>query len=110
MSFNEFKKSIVIGLIFEKPNVQSSIFKIDQDGFHYSIGQKGNSKKVTYDVFEQCYIQLQTTNEFSRKWFDETFPSLARNAACSFTTIGGLFQHFGLATYQKSTYIKFKEV
>lgn len=109
MSFNEVKQSITPGLQFEKPNVQSSIIKIDREGFHYSIGQNGNSKKVTYDVLEKCYYQLKSTKEFSREWFNATFPSIAKAAPCNFTTIGGLFQHFNLATYQKPTYIK-KEV
>ena len=109
MSFNELKQSIIPGLQFEKPNVQSSILKIDQEGFYYSIGQNGNSKKVTYDVLEKCYYQLESTNTLSKKWFNTTFPSIAKSAPCNFTTIGGLFQHFGIATYQKSTYIK-KEV
>lgn len=55
--------------------------------------------KVTYDVLEQCYIQLQ-----SRKWFNDTFPSIARTSSCNFTTIGGLFQHFNLAMYERHTY------
>lgn len=106
MSFNELKQAIVPGLIFQKPNVQSSIIKIDKEGFHYSIGQNGNSKKVTYAVLEKCYDRLESTHEFSRAWFNATFPSIAKTSSCNFTTIGGLFQQFNLATYQKSTYIK----
>ena len=98
MSFNEFKQSITSGLQFEKPNVQSSILKIDEEGFYYSIGQNGNSKKVTCDVLEKCYQQLESTNTFSRKWFNTTFPLITKSAPCNFTTIGGLFQHFGIAT------------
>lgn len=109
MSFNELKQSIVPGLEFKKTNVQSSILAIDSEGFYYSIGQNGNSKKVTYDVLEKCYDHLFSTNEFSRNWFNAVFPSIAKTAPCNFTTIGGLFQHFGLAAYQKATYIK-KEV
>lgn len=109
MSFNELKQAIEPGLTFEKPNVQSSIIKIDDDGFYYSIGQNGNSKKVTFDVFEQCYNRLQEKEELSRAWFNATFPVIAKSASCNFTTIGGLLQHFGLANYHKSIYIK-KEV
>ncbi|MFJ5791026.1 hypothetical protein ACIP9G_13195 [Lysinibacillus sp. NPDC093197] len=104
MSFNEFKQAIVIGLTFDKPNVQSTITKVDSDGFHYSIGQNGNSKKVAYAVLEKSFEELQATNEFSRAWFKEAFPVVAKEAPCSFTTIGGLFQHFDLATYEKAAY------
>lgn len=109
MSFDELKKSIQPGLTFEKPNVQSSIIKINDTSFYYSIGQQGHSKKVTYDVFEQCYNRLYMAEELNRAWFKATFPSIAKASPCNFTTIGGLLQHFGLAYYRKSAYIK-KEV
>lgn len=110
MLITELKNAIVVDLKFAKPNVMSTIVKVDSDGFYYSIGQNGNSKKVTYDVFNQCYLQLQTNGSFTREWFNEKFPVIANTASCSFTTIGGLFQHFGLANYQKSTYLSTKEV
>lgn len=90
--------------------MKSTIVKITPDGFHYSIGQNGNSKKVPYEVFDQSYHQLQTSGELSREWFNNQFPKIAKEAPCSFTTIGGLFQHFGLATYQKPIYLYRKEV
>lgn len=107
MSFNNLKQSFVTGLEFKKkkkPNVQSSILAIDPEGFYYSIGQNGNSKKVTYDILEKCYDHLFSANEFSRNWFNAIFPSIAKAAPCNFTS--GLFQQFGIATYQKGTYIK----
>ena len=104
MSIEDLKLSINVGLTFDKPTVQSAIVKVDSDGFYYSIGCNGNSKKVTYVVLAQCLEQLQNTNIFSRSWFEETFPSIERVAPCSFTTIGGLFQHFNLASYEKATY------
>lgn len=109
MSFDELKQSIQPGLTFPKPIVRSSIVKVDEEGFYYSIGQRGRSNKITFDLFEQCYNRLQSTDELSRAWFKATFPSLGKVASCNFTTIGGLFQQFGLVHYRKAAYIK-KEV
>ena len=106
MSIEELKLSINVGLTFDKPTVQSAIVKVDSGGFYYSIGPNGNTKKVTYVVLAQCLEQLQNTNTFSRAWFKEAFPSIEKAAPCSFTTIGGLFQYFNLASYEKGTYQK----
>lgn len=106
MSFEELKSSIHLGLTFDKPTVQSSIVKVMDNGFYYSIGQNGKSKKVTYDLLEKCFQQFNHSKIFSRAWFKEAFPSIEKTAPCSFTTIGGLFQHFNLAYYEKSTYQK----
>jgi len=109
MDFYKMKQAIVPGLTFEKPTTQSTILKIDDKAFTYSIGENGRSKKIRFDVLETCFHQLESTRILSRSWFNTTFPSIAKSAPCSFTTIGGLFQHFGFATYQKPAYIK-KEV
>ena len=106
MSIDELKLAIQVGLTFDKPTVQSTIVKVDPDGFYYSIGRNGKSKKVSYIVLEQCLEQLKNTNTFSRAWFKEAFPSIEKAAPCSFTTIGGLFKHFNLASYEKGIYQK----
>ena len=106
MSFEELKSAIHVGLTFDKPTVQSSIVNVMDNGFYYSIGQDGKSKKVTYDVLEKCFQQLNQQNNLSRAWFKETFPSIEKIAPCNFTTIGGLFQYFNLAYYEKANYKK----
>ena len=106
MTIEELKLSINVGLTFDKPTVQSAVVKVGSDGFYYSIGRNGNSKKITYVVLAQCLEQLQNTNTFSRAWFKEVFPSIEKTAPCSFTTIGGLFQYFNLASYENATYKK----
>lgn len=106
MDFLTFKNSLSAGLEFHKPNVTSRILKIDNKGFTYSIGRKGNYKKVSFDLLEEAYHELFQNQSFNRIWFKERFPTIEKSASCTFTTIGGLFQHFNLATYKKGNYIK----
>lgn len=106
MNYLSFKNSLYEGLEFHKPNVISTILKIDENGFTYSIGKVGNYKKISFEVLEAAFHELSQNDSFSKKWFSVNFPNLAKTASCNFTTIGGLMQHFGLATYKRGTYIK----
>ncbi|HWL23319.1 MAG TPA: hypothetical protein VNR38_06155 [Ureibacillus sp.] len=106
MDFSTFREALHEGLVFRKPNVTSTILKIGDDGVTYSIGKNGNSKKVSFEILHAAFQELDQNQSLTRKWFNECFPTQAKIASCSFTTIGGLFQHFKLATYVRGNYKK----
>lgn len=106
MDYATLKQSLIEGLVFQKPNVSSVILKIDETGISYSIGKNDRYKKVGFDVMEAAYNELMKNGTLKRKWFVENYPKQSKNSPCNFTTLGGLLQHFELATYNKGVYIK----
>ena len=62
---------------------------------------------ITETEFERAYNQLIHSGEFNRKWFDTTLAGCAKEGGCNFTTIGGIFQLLGEASYSSAgTYRK----
>lgn len=104
MDFLTFKDYLYEGLKFQKPNVASTILKIDDEGVTYSIGKNRLSKKVRFDVLNAFFQELVQNHSITKKWFTEKYPTQAKTAPCNFTTIGGLFQHFNFATYTREEY------
>ncbi len=60
---------------------------------------KASRKRVTASAFELSFSALQTAEGFTKSWFDEHLPDMARDGACNFTTIGGVFILLGEALY-----------
>lgn len=58
-------------------------------------------KGITASEWMRAYQQLKNYGEFSRDWFDKNMPECAKEGACNFTTIGGIFQLLGIAVYHK---------
>jgi hypothetical protein len=67
---------------------------------NHSDPGKPYEKGITHGEFEQAYRQLLTTGEFTREWFNARMPRCSKEGACNFTTIGGIFSLFNLATYE----------
>lgn len=108
MNFQQFKGSLFVSLEFKKANVSSQVLKIDTDGILYSIGQNGNSKKVTFEEFQAAFDEIDRNGCITRKWYNVAFPKKAKTSSCNFTTIGGLLQHFSHVIHSPSTYTKVK--
>ena len=68
---------------------------------NHSDPQKPYQKGVTAGEWEQAYRRLLTTGEFTREWFDAHMPRCSKEGPCNFTTIGGIFSLFDLATYER---------
>ena len=108
MNFQQFECSRFVNLEFIKANVSSRVLKIDSDGIWYSIGQKGNSKKVTFEEFQAAFDEVDRNGCITRKWYNKAFPRQAKTASCNFTTIGGLLQRFSHVIYSRGTYSQLK--
>ncbi len=63
-------------------------------------GSKPYEKGVTVSEFALAQAELTRSGEFTRAWFKENLPSCAKEGACNFTTIGGVFELLGLARYE----------
>src|SRR5690349_13675052 len=61
--------------------------------------RKPYQKGITADEWEQAYVQLLKTGEFTREWFDANMPRCSKEGSCNFTTIGGIFGLLGEAVY-----------
>ena len=66
---------------------------------NHSDPGRPHEKGVTESEFEKAFIQLRKSGEFTREWFNEHLPSCAREGGCNYTTIGGVFELLGEATY-----------
>ena len=70
----------------------------------YFIPNRGNpnyphEKGVTETEFERAWHQLIRAGEFTRQWFNRELSGCAREGGCNFTTIGGIFELLGEASY-----------
>lgn len=109
MDLLTFKDSLYVGLEFQKPNVASTILEINDEEATHLIGKNGRSKKVRFDVLNAAFQELFQNQSFTKKWFTEMYPTQAKTSPCNYTTIGGLFQHFNLATYTRGEYKEVKK-
>lgn len=58
-------------------------------------------KGITLSEFEKAYSELISSKKLTRKWFNLELQDCAKEGACNFTTIGGIFQLLGLAKYKE---------
>jgi len=58
-------------------------------------------KGVTWQELERAYAQLVRTGELTTDWFRRHLAGCYEEGSCNFTTVGGLFELLGEATYQR---------
>jgi hypothetical protein len=61
-------------------------------------------KGIATTEWIQAYKCLAEKGEFTRRWFDQFLPACAKEGACNFTTIGGVFVLLGYANYERGVY------
>ena len=61
--------------------------------------EKPYEKGITVPEFNEAFHELQETGSLTRSWFNASLPACAKEGSCNFTTIGGVFQMLGLASY-----------
>lgn len=62
---------------------------------------KPNQKGVTVSEFEEAFAELKRSGEFTRVWFNKHLANCAKEGACNYTTIGGVFELLGEAAYSR---------
>ena len=95
---------------FQKPNggsfVISNIGFTTVEGIEYEAFQySGQYKYVPFDTMLSCLNNLELSGEFSRNWFNKTFPE-HKGRPCNYTTIGSIFVKMNLAVYSKGIYFR----
>ena len=60
---------------------------------------KPYEKGVTESEFTAAYDRLISNGELRREWFNTNLAACAKEGGCNFTTIGGIFQIIGIASY-----------
>ena len=65
---------------------------------HGSPG-KPHEKDITESEFDRAYEELRNSGELTRAWFIKNLPGCAREGPCNYTTLGGIFELLGEATY-----------
>ena len=64
------------------------------------------AKGVTISEFKRAHEQIMATGQLTRAWFNSNLASCAKEGGCNFTTIGGIFELLGLASYSsRGTYV-----
>jgi hypothetical protein len=77
---------------------------------NHSEPTKPYQKGVTANEFTLAYNELIKSGEFTRRWFNSELPACAKEGGCNFTTIGGVFQLLGIATYEsRGTYLRLSQ-
>ena len=106
---NRIRTEIPDGTAIPKPNSSKSFTKKwgDRRGeaaLIYTMPNHKNptsphQKGITESEFEHAYQQLKETGKFTRKWFETELPHCNKEGSCNFTTIGGIFELLGEASY-----------
>lgn len=108
-------KSLPVGTVIPKPESEKDFtikglgMRRGEEALIYRIPTNdlkkyshGHEKGVTFAEFYKAYAVLQETSNFTREWFYKNLPECAGEGGCNFTTIGGIFELLGIASYSKS--------
>lgn len=66
---------------------------------NHKNSSKPHKKGVTMSELQQAFERLLENGDFTREWSNTNMPACRKEGTCNFTTIGGLFQIIGAATY-----------
>ncbi len=112
MIFNEIVEKSPPGTVIPKPRAIANFVvkglgtRRGEEALIYLIPNHKNpdrpyQKGITKSEFDTAYEQLISSGSFTKSWFDNNLLGCSSEGSCNFTTIGGLFQLIGIATYQK---------
>lgn len=71
---------------------------------NHNTPTKPYKKGITVSEWVQAFEHLTDAGDFRRSWFELSMPACAKEGGCNFTTIGGVFELLGYATYDRGTY------
>ncbi len=67
-------------------------------------GGKAYEKGITVSELKSAFSQLVARGTFERKWFNTHLSACAKEGGCNFTTIGGIFELPGYASYKSTRF------
>lgn len=109
----EIRTKIQPGMIIPKPAAKADFIvkgwgkRRGEEALVYLIPNHANSAKpypkgITVSEWRYAYEHIRNGENFTRQWFDRNMRECAKEGGCNFTTIGGIFELLGLATYAGS--------
>jgi hypothetical protein len=112
---NDIKAKITPNMVIPKPHASGDFLvkgwgiRRGKPALIYTIPNrktptKPYEKGVTESEWEQAFQQLLGAGDFSRSWFEQSMSECAKEGDCNFTTIGGIFEALGYATYERGVY------
>lgn len=114
---HKIKEKIHNGAILPKPRAKGDFVFLGwcesngEEAIAYSIPSHKTphrpfKKRIRVSELNKAYLEFQSSGELTREWFNTKLPKLAKEGACSFTTIGGLLILLGEAEYTSGKYSK----
>jgi len=112
----EIEREIKPGTIIPKPAARADFVvkrvwgvRRGENALIYTIPNhntptKPYRKGITESEWVHAFEHLTDAGDFSRSWFERSMPACAKEGGCNFTTIGGIFELLGHATYERGTY------
>jgi hypothetical protein len=107
----EIEEAITAGVLIPKPRARSDFIvkgwgmrRGEQALIHtipnHKNPTKPHTKGITRSEWDHSFGQLSNAGELTRSWFNQNLPACAKEGACNFTTIGGIFELLGHAKYE----------
>ena len=115
---NLIERTVTPGTLIPKPEARSDFVakrwgrRRGERALVYTIPNHRNEKRpyekaITESEWVRAYDRLTVTGQFTRKWFQCEMAECNTEGSCNFTTIGGVFELLGIATYaHRGTYMK----
>jgi hypothetical protein len=110
MIVERIKESILFGAVIPKPEAKADFVvkgwgnRRAEPALIYLIPNHGDASKphqkgITESEFEMAFSELVSSGTLTRRWFNQYLSNCAKEGACNFTTIGGIFELLGEAAY-----------
>ena len=107
---DKIRKTVSLGTVIPKPEANGDFIvkawgtRRGETALVYTIPNHGNPAKphqkgVTVSEFRQAFAELEKSGEFTHTWFNKHLSDCAKEGACNYTTIGGIFELLGEARY-----------
>ena len=111
----EIKKKITAGAVIPKPDAKADFIvkgwgkRRKEEALIYRIPnhkqpEKPHEKGVNLSEWRKAYRRISCGDDFEKDWFNRNMSACAEEGDCNFTTIGGIFQLLGLASYERGVY------
>lgn len=110
MIVERIQQAVLSGAVIPKPEAKADFVvkawgrRRSERALIYLIPNHGNpgrphEKGITETEFELAYEELRSSGELTRTWFVKNLPGCAKEGSCNYTTLGGIFELLGEATY-----------
>jgi hypothetical protein len=112
MLIQRLREVLVSGLVIPKPDAKGAFLvrgwgtRRNETALIYTVPNHKNptkpaAKGITISEFVLAHTQLLSSGELTRSWFNTNLPACAKEGACNFTSLGGVFVLLDAARYAR---------